>query len=475
MTNKVRTTFANMGWMMISQIIASVCAFVWTIVTAWYLGPSDYGIFGAAVSFAALFGIIIDFGLPTYLVRAISTDFENEHKYLDNAVSLKIFLSILYILAVFFALIILGWNSKLITITLLISFENLIKSYHAVLFSSFQAHEKMKYQAITNTLLNILTLIFIILVTFTNYALIGIAFAYIIANFIALIYELYALKKHTILPKLSFDFDFYKFLLKAGLPFALTGLFYTIYYSIDLVMITQFSTTYATGLYNSAYKLITVLTLFYTIYSSVVFPVMSKLFKNEKNLLKFSFIKSIKYLSLVTIPISVFTLFYGYDLIGIYGSEYIEAGGVLKILIWTVCFLFVNGACSLVLNASHEEYSVTKIYTIAAIFNICLNLVLIPNYSVYGASVATVLSEILILILELYMLKKINQLPDKHLIYDLLKICVASIILGIGLYVLNLNIWIAMIVSVIVYFTAILLLRTVDEEDKLIIKQILGK
>lgn len=475
MANKVRTAFANMGWMMVSQIIASVCAFIWTIVTAWYLGPSDYGIFGAAVSFAALFGIIIDFGLPTYIVRAISTDFENEHKYMDNAISLKLFLSVLYILAVFSASIILGWESKLITISLLVAFENLIKSYHALLFASFQAHEKMKYQAITNTVLNVLTLVFIIIVTFTDFALLGIAFAYIIANFIALVYELYALKKHTILPKFSFDFDFYKVLLKAGLPFALTGLFYTIYYSIDLVMLNQFSTSYATGLYNSAYKLITVLTLFYTIYSSVVFPVMSKLFKEEKDLLKFSFVKSIKYLSLVTIPISVFTLFYGYDLIGIYGADYIEAGGVLKILIWTVCFLFINGACSLVLNASHKEYSVTRIYTIAAVFNICLNLVLIPNFSVYGASVATVLSEILILILELYMLRKINQLPDKRLIYDIIKICVASLVLGIVLYFLNLNIWLAMIISIIVYFSAILLLKTVDSEDKLIVKQILGK
>ena len=147
---------------------------------------------------------------------------------------------------------------------------------------------------------------------------------------------------------------------------------------------------------------------------------MSKLFKEEKDLLKFSFNKSVKYLSLATIPIAVFTLFYGYDIIGIYGAEYIEAGGVLKILIWTVCFLFVNGACSLVLNASHKEYSVTKIYTIAAVFNICLNYFLIPKYSVYGASVATVLSEILILVLELYALSRINQLPDKHLIFDIL-------------------------------------------------------
>ncbi|WP_296877726.1 flippase [uncultured Methanobrevibacter sp.] len=475
MANKVKTAFANMGWMMISQIIASICAFIWTIVTAWYLGPSDYGIFGSAVSFAALFGIIIDFGLPTLLVRAISTDFESEHKYLDNAVSLKLFLSVLYILTVFFALIILGWNSKLITITLLISFENLIKSYHSLLFTSFQAHEKLKYQAITNTVINILTLIFIIIVTFTDFALTGIAIAYILANFIALIYELYALEKHTILPKLSFDFSFYKVLLKGGLPFALTGLFYTIYYSIDLVMITQFSTTYATGLYNSAYKLITVLTLFYTIYASVVFPVMSKLFKNEKDMLNFSFNKSIKYLTLVTIPISVFAMFYGYDLIGIYGAEYIEAGGVLKILIWTVCFLFINGACSLVLNASHQEYSVTKIYTIAALFNIVLNIFLIPKYSVYGASFSTVLSEILILLLELYMLRKINQLPNRHLIYDIIKICAASAILGIALYALNLNLWIAMIVSIIVYFSAIFLLRTIDQDDKLIIKQIIGK
>jgi O-antigen/teichoic acid export membrane protein len=72
MANKVRTAFANMGWMMISQIIAGVCAFVWTIVTAWYIGSSYYGVFGSAVSFAALFGIIIDFGLSPLLIRTIS-------------------------------------------------------------------------------------------------------------------------------------------------------------------------------------------------------------------------------------------------------------------------------------------------------------------------------------------------------------------------------------------------------------------
>ena len=90
----------------------------------------------------------------------------------------------------------------------------------------------------------------------------------------------------------------------------------------------------------------------------------------------------------------------------------------------------------MILNSSHEEYSVAKIYSIAAVFNVILNLILIPKYSVYGASVATVLSEILILILELYMIRKIGQLPDRHLVYDILKVCGASLILGIALYAL---------------------------------------
>ena len=69
---------------MISQVLTSVLAFIWTILMARYLGPSDYGIFGAAVSISTLLGVFASFGIFNYLVRAISTDVENEAKYLNN-------------------------------------------------------------------------------------------------------------------------------------------------------------------------------------------------------------------------------------------------------------------------------------------------------------------------------------------------------------------------------------------------------
>lgn len=473
MTNRVKVLFYNMGWLMVSQIIASICAFFWTILIARYLGPSEFGIMGTAVSVSSTFIFLADFGISSYIIRAISTDMDHESKYLDNSLTLKLFLSIGYFIVTCASLLILGWNNYIILICLLFSFESVIKTFQDILFASFKAHEIMKFQAYVTIFINVSLLLCLILVSYTNFGLIGVSVVYIFVNLIALVYDFYLVRKHIIKPKLSINKDFFKFLIKSGFPFAASGFLYTIYYSIDIIMLTQFSSTYDTGLYNSAYKLISVLTLFYVVYTSAVFPVMSKLFKNEKNLLNISFIKSIKYLLLATIPIAVFIFFYGFDIINIYGSDYDGAADVLKILIWTVCFLFVNGACSLILNASYKEFSVTKIYLIAAIFNVVLNSFLIPHYSFYGAAVATILSEILILILELYMINKINQLPDKKLGIDIMKIIVSSFVVGIVLWIFNLNMWVAMIISLGVYFILVFLFKIFDETDKMIINQII--
>jgi len=48
--SRIQTIFKNMSWLLISQIIASVCSFVWTILMARYLGVDNYGILGFAIS-----------------------------------------------------------------------------------------------------------------------------------------------------------------------------------------------------------------------------------------------------------------------------------------------------------------------------------------------------------------------------------------------------------------------------------------
>ena len=241
-------------------------------------------------------------------------------------------------------------------------------------------------------------------------------------------------------------------------------------------MLTALVGDYATGIYNATYKLISVLTLFYSVYGAVIFPVMSKFYKNDEKLLVISFEKSIKYLMLVIIPLALGTMFYSSDIINlIYGHKYDAASSVLSILIWTVCLLFVNGACNYLLNASHKEMTVTKIYAIAAVFNIVFNFIMIPYLSYDGAAITTVLSDLLIMILQLYVIYRLGNRVNKKLYLDLIKIIIGSAVLGISLYFLNLNMWVAIPVGMIIYLATIILLKFFDKDDKYVIREVLGK
>ena len=179
---------------------------------------------------------------------------------------------------------------------------------------------------------------------------------------------------------------------------------------------------------------------------------------------------------LLIIPLAMSIMFYSLDIIQlVYGHAYDEAAQPLSILIWTVCLLFISGPGNILLNASHKEVTVTKIYFVAAIFNIGLNLVMIPYFSYNGAAITTVLSDLIIVIMQTYVIYKLGYRINKKLYLDIDKIIIGTSILGISLYFLNLNMWVALPVGIIIYFAAVYLLRLFDNDDKYVIKEILGK
>ena len=474
--SQTKTIFKNMSWLFVSQIITSICGFIWTILMARYLGVQQYGIFGFAVSLTGILCILFDFGIGIHSVRHIATDYDSAPKYLGNAIPLKGLFSIFGFFVILIVLILMKCDELTITVTLLITIEQIIKKFVELMTATFQAFEEGKFQGISNTLLNVLTFIFILIAIYTDLGLYGIAIAYIAANMIALIYCYRILTKHLTKPHYEFDKKFCKMVTIAALPFAATAILSSIYYSIDMVMLTNMVGSYATGIYNATYKLIGVLTLFYGIYSAVIFPVMSKFFKNNESMLLTLYEKSIKYLLLAIIPIAIATVYYSTDIIHlIYGHQYDASSSVLSILIWTVCLLFVSGAGNTLLNASYKEVAVTKIYAIAAVFNVALNFILIPYLSYDGAAITTVLSDVLIVIIQSYVIYKLGHRPNKKLYIDIIKIITGSIILGIVLYFLNLNMWVALPVGIIIYFATVYLLRVFDNDDKYVIKEILGK
>jgi O-antigen/teichoic acid export membrane protein len=146
----------------------------------------------------------------------------------------------------------------------------------------------------------------------------------------------------------------------------------------------------------------------------------------------------------------------------IYGEKFLNVTpALLQILIWSVLVLYSYAVIVVGLTASNRQNIYMKGVSIGAIFNVLLNLVLIPLYSSYGAAFATVLTEIIICI---YMTRKFIQGSTISLRYsELIKIVIAGTLFFSSIIVLrnslNISYIIASIMSIISYIVCIKLLH----------------
>ncbi|MBQ3473315.1 MAG: polysaccharide biosynthesis C-terminal domain-containing protein, partial [Methanobrevibacter sp.] len=200
------------------------------------------------------------------------------------------------------------------------------------------------------------------------------------------------------------------------------------------------------------------------------------LYAENTNLLKLSFEQSIKYSLLILLPISIGVYIYSPTIIDlIYGSEYALASTSMQILIWTIIFLFINGVTSSLLNAIDKEIDVTKIYIVVAFVNIVLNYFAIIIWSYNGAALTTVLCEILVLYLMLLKISKTEYKADISLWKSVIKLVICGAILSIVLYLINVSLWLAIPIGLIVFVASLFLTKSIDDTDKYIVKELLKK
>lgn len=474
----VRKVAKNTGLLIIASIFTSVMAFIWTLFTANYLGVEGFGIISGAIALTTMFGILADLGLGTYTIREVARKPTQTGKYFATVSIIKLILSAVTFTLLMFVAFIKNYSWVSFQVLFYITLYTLLTSFTASLCNAiFQAHERMEFQTIGNIINSALLLLAIII---SIYILKGdvvlISIGYLITAVFTLIYSLLVIFFKFDKPKFDFDVIFYKNTIKQALPFGVTAIFTTIYFWIDTVMLSFMQGDVSVGLYNAAYKLLVVLISVYSVYMTAIFPMMSRFFINSHAALKFTYHRSIKYLLLIGIPIAVGGTVLAKEIIlFIYSPEYIDSVFALQILMWAVVFMYINGLTSNLLNSSDKQLNVTKITIMGAMFNILINLILIPLLGFIGASISTVLTEFLIFIIFTVYISKTPFHLEKGLIIIVFKLLFASLIMAIGLHFIKFNIIIMVIIGAIIYGIIVLLVKVFDEKDFKMIKELINK
>lgn len=72
-------------------------------------------------------------------------------------------------------------------------------------------------------------------------------------------------------------------------------------------------------------------------------------------------------------------------------------------------------------------------------------------------------------------ISKTEYMPDWSLFNNVAKVIVCGIILAVALYLMNVSIWLAIPIGLVVYLLALVLTKSIDDTDKYIIKEILKR
>ena len=476
--SKARKIAKNTVFLFISQIISYILAFFYMIYIARYLGADGFGILSFALAFTGIFSILADLGLNTLTVREIARDKSLTGKYFSNVVLIKIILAALTFGLVAVVINIMGYPQEVINVVYFVALYSILTAFYGIFNSIFQAYEEIEYQSIGQVLSNVLLFAGVLIGIYYGFSVLGFAFIFFISSVISLLYIFLVYIWKFPPYKMQLNWSFWKSAIKEALPFGLTGISGMIYTYIDSVMLSLFQGNEVVGWYNAAYRLILALLYVPITINTTLFPSMSQFHMSSRDSLNLITEKYFKLMVVTGIPMgAAVTILADNIIILIFGYGYQRSIIALQILIWTTVFTFIGAAFIRLLEATNRQLIVTKISAVCVVVNIVLNLILIPTLSYVGASIATVVTEAILVGSAIMIGYKFGFGVSKNRIMEiLLKVTASTLVMSVLLiYFKIINLLILAPFAVLAYLAVLHLINGIDDMDRYLFKQIIKR
>jgi len=468
------------GIIFVGTIISMVLGLISTPLIARYLTVSQYGIYSLALTITSFAVSVATLGLGASIPREISHYKEKKPNKLPDLISTAFYISILS--GLFFTLIFINsrdvfsdlfndrnFSYPFFIIILSLPFMILVNYLSAVSRGFGRVRENIYFIKIARPLL---FLIGIAVVVVFRLDINLIYWVYTISIALTLVSFFIDIKKQKIFSfKLKFNNKVAKNLIRFSIPLFFTGILGYLMTWTDTLMLGYFKPSNIVGLYNAAAPLGRMLPIFLVSFGFLYNPLATSLFVNNKlNEMKRVYQMITKWIFLLTLPFfALFFLFPEATITFLFGVKYVSASIALRILSlgFMVHIFFGLNGLSLVVIGKPKLNLYGDI--IAVVINILLNIILIPKYGITGAAVATTSAYTITNIFRttfLYKNTKIHPFSTNYIKPLLISIILLGIIILLNLKFTNILLAIGVVfIFLILYFSLILLSKSIDKED----------
>jgi O-antigen/teichoic acid export membrane protein len=425
-----------------------------------FLGVDGFGAYITITNYLIIASVLAEFGFNALLTTEIAGKDEKQVSHIvSNLFTLRLVMAILVIgvLASTTVWLIPTYTREVKVLVALGSIGTIGASLSQVLVGVFQTKLRTDKITIGDFLARITLMIGVLALAFLGQVnLFWVMVWYSASGIVQAIFMISATYKYYSL-KLNIDWVYWSQIFKKALPLFIIITFNLIYYRIDTVMLSIMKDQTAVGLYGASYKILEILIALPGMFMGILLPLFAKYYIQDKTRFQHIFQQAFNIILTIAIPLTVGGILLSSNILGlIAGSEFLPSTTTLQVLFVGIGFIFLGNLMGHILIGSEFQNKSMYIAIIGAFVNVVLNLYLIPKYSYLGAAIATAITEGLVLISYIYLVRRyVRWFPRFQWLHIL--IVVATTIMGIALYFIHdWNIFLQTLIAVSVFGLSLL-------------------
>lgn len=429
-----------------------------------YLGKDGFGDYSTVLAFFFFFGALADLGLYAISTREISRPGSNEKEILGNVFSIRIFSSFLIVIIALSFAFFLPYPTAVKIGIIIAAFSYVFSSGYSVLIGLFQKRLAMDKVAIGELIGKIFQVTAIIAAVKLNLGFLAIMLT-LLLNMIVSFLIVFLWSRRYIKFRPAVDLAVWKRFIKESYPVGISAVIVFAYFKLDTILLSILKTSADVGTYNAAYKVLENISFFPAMLLGLVMPIMSRYIFHERKKFELVADKTFKVFLVLTVPLFIGTVFMAESIIQLIGGPgFVESVPVLRLLAAAMVFIFFGNFFTNVIIAGSLQKKLMGILLFCAVFNVSLNLILIPRYSYIGAAITSSLTEGFVVLLSCFIAwKHLKYFPSFAKILPIL-------VSGAGMalvffYFQNLNFLLLVSAGVFAYILLLWLFRAVSFEE----------
>ncbi len=406
-TNKV---IKNATWIVVCRVIQAVLSLVVSMLTARYLGPSNYGIINYAAAVVAFVVPIMQLGFRNTLVNEFVKRPEKEGAVLGTALVLNLSSALLCVVGIF-AFVSIANRGEIDTI-IVCSLYSLNLFFQALEMSQYWYQSKLlsKYTSVVSLCAYAVVSVYKIILLITQKSIYWFAIAQAL-DFMIISVVLLIIYTRVGTQRLTFSFKLSKEMLSVSKHYIISSMMVTVFGHIGSIFLKFMLDDAAVGYYNAA---VACAGMTGFVFAAIVDSSRPSILHNKHNDGELAFEKNMIRLYAIIIYISLLqgvVMFCFAPLIVnlLYGKEYLSAVAPLRIMAWFTLFSNLGMVRNVWILSEQKQKYLWIVNLTGALVNIALNIALIPFMGVSGAALASVVTQIITNVVVGYIIKPLRK------------------------------------------------------------------